>query len=101
MAAGNYVVTIQDNNWCMKTVPYTITEPSDPLAITSQITNNTCNNTGDASISLLLSGGTITNPPFVSWTPSAGGSVVVTGLTASSNTVVVYDDNLCSATETF
>jgi len=91
--AGNYTVTITDNNSCTFDTVVTITEPGI-LSSTVITTNSTCNNS-DGSATINLSGGT--GPYNYNW--SIGGTnSSVTGIPAGIYSVTVTDNNGCSIT---
>lgn len=97
LSAGNYTVTITDDNLCTATSTITVTEPA-VLAAVGVVTNVSCNGLGNGSINLTISGGT---PAYdVLW---SSGAVTedVSGLAPASYTVTVTDDNACVATASF
>ncbi len=97
LAAGNYTVTITDDNLCTATSTITVTEPA-VLAAVGVVTNVSCNGLGNGSINLTITGGT---PAYdVLW---SSGAVTedVSGLAPASYTVTVTDDNACVATASF
>ncbi|PZR23562.1 MAG: hypothetical protein DI539_02865 [Flavobacterium psychrophilum] len=102
LAAGNYAVSIMDDNLgCETQVTATIAEPAAPLAATADSqTNILCfgDATGDATVS--VTGGTV--PYTYSWdTTPAQTTATATGLTAGTYTVTITDDNGCTTTQSF
>jgi gliding motility-associated-like protein len=100
LIAGTYNVTVTDANNCTGTHSVVITSPN-PINISSNQTNVTCNGGNDGSISLTVIGGI---PPYTyTWTgPSCPcpNSPNLTNLKAGSYNVTVRDANNCTATTT-
>ncbi|MEZ0006943.1 hypothetical protein ABH942_002321 [Flavobacterium sp. 28YEA47A] len=97
LAVGTYTVTVTDANMCQTTRSFTITEPTELSASTSQINLN-CNGGANGSIDVTASGGT--SPYTYSWSPSGGTGAIASGLTAGTYTVTITDANLCQITRT-
>ena len=95
IAAGNYTVTVTDNNGCTATLPVTITDaPSQILSETH--VDATCG-VANGSIDLTVAGGTA---PFIySWSNGAT-TEDLTNIAAGNYTVTVTDNNGCTATLT-
>lgn len=99
LAAGNYTVDVTDDNGCVASVSFTITEPT-VLNYTSDVTPASCNGECDGEILINASGGT---PPYqyssdngLSFSPNNP----MTGLCAGNVNVVVQDDNGCLSNST-
>ncbi len=97
--SGSYVLTIMNANGCTASETYLITEPS---AISLSATSTDEMLGSDGTIDLTVSGGT---PNYVfDWDNDGTGdnddTDDLSGLTAGSYTVIVYDDNGCSDTLT-
>ncbi len=90
LAAGTYTVTVTDAEGCVITLPVIITQP-DPLVVTTTQVNVLCNGGNNGSIAATVSGGT--TPFTYSWSPVAGSSPSITGLTAGTYTLSVTDAN--------
>jgi len=95
LSAGNYTVTVQDNNLCTFDLPITITEP--PTVVSGSIVSQTIACFGEAtgSVTVIGSGGT---PPY-QYKLGAGAfqsSGTFTGLSAGNYTITVRDTNLCA-----
>lgn len=58
LAAGNYTITVKDDNDCTFTITETITEPDLLLLTVSNFSDPSCNGDNDGSFSLLGNGGT-------------------------------------------
>jgi len=96
--AGTYTVDVTDANGCIETASVTISEPQ-PLNITTNIIDVSCNGECDGSATVSLNGGTA--PFSYSWShlPNLS-SPTATGLCAGSYTVDVTDVNGCTASAT-
>lgn len=96
LSAGTYVVTITDNNNCVKTLSITITQPPLLVANPSIIPTTCGNNNGSASAN--ASGGTA--PYTYLWSPGGQTTDTITGLSLGTYTITVTDFNNCTATAT-
>ncbi|HRJ37736.1 MAG TPA: hypothetical protein PK798_03040, partial [Flavobacteriales bacterium] len=100
MAAGNYTVTITDNNGCTTASSVTITEPTALTAAISASTMVACNGANTGAATVTPGGGTA--PYNYNWSPAPGsgqGTPSVSNLTANNYTVTVTDGNGCIATD--
>jgi photosystem II stability/assembly factor-like uncharacterized protein len=96
LAAGNYSVTVTDNQMCHNSAGTLLTNPP-PLQMTAALSHATCSGNNDGNIILTTGGGTGTL--LCGWnTGSANCSVG--NLTAGSYTVTVTDANQCSLDST-
>jgi hypothetical protein len=98
LAAGNYSVTVIDDNGCRASATAMITEPA---AINVDFTkvDIDCFGTSTGSIDLIVSGGT--GSYTYSWSGPGGYSATtedITGLAAGTYSVVIADANNCPAT---
>jgi len=110
LTAGEYVITITDANGaiCGSAVKE-IRGPDNPLSITGETTNVTCNGAADGTIDITVAGGGGSSNQFTyfySWTTQDGSGLDPaaedqTGLGPGTYTVVVTDINDCSITESF
>ncbi len=94
LAAGNYSVTVTDNNSCSASAATTVTEPT-AIQISATSTDITCNGLNNGTISLAVTGGI--SPFSYNW----GGGMTAqnrTSLALGTYTVTVTDANLCTAT---
>ena len=102
ISAGSYTINITDNNGCISNGTYTINEPAQPLNLTNTTNEVSCFGGDNGSIDLTVTGGT---PNYnYQWYSQQSGLMSFNGedptlLTADSYTVVVTDQNGCSATE--
>jgi gliding motility-associated-like protein len=92
LVAGIYTANVTDARGCQNAITASITEPN-PISISiNSITNVSCFNGNNGSITVGASGGTPTYS--YSWSPSGVGSTI-SNLTAGSYTVSVKDSHLC------
>jgi len=96
LTAGNYDVTVTDANGCTAVLTHIITEPA-ALTLSETHQDVSCTGAGDGSIDLTVVGGTPTYS--YNWT---GGFITqdLNSLNAGSYTVIVTDNNICTATLT-
>tara|TARA_B100000508_G_scaffold141093_1_gene146528 strand:- start:30794 stop:33802 length:3009 start_codon:yes stop_codon:yes gene_type:complete len=101
LTAGNYWVTITDDNGCQVSTDVTLTEP-DELAVSAAVTSDyngediSCYEASDAEITGVVNGG---SPNYtVEWTDSDGGlgnNLIMNGLDPDIYTILVEDINGC------
>jgi gliding motility-associated-like protein len=97
LSAGNYMVTLTDNNNCQKIQSFTINQTS-AMTATPTITNVSCNGGNNGSISLSISGGA--NPYSYTWSNN-GNAPSINNLTAGTYSVTVTDANNCQSSFTY
>jgi gliding motility-associated-like protein len=97
IAAGSYDVTVTDDAGCSATATFTVGSPT-AIAVNGVETNVICGSS-DGSITTAVSGGTA--PYTYAWTPNNEITSGLTGLAAGNYSVLVTDDNGCTATESF
>ena len=96
LSAGAYSVTVTDGNGCTETLSVQVVEPT-PLALSTAEVHVSCNGGTDGSIDLTVSGGTA--PYTYLWNnPSASTTQDLSSLSIGTYTVVVTDNNGCTAT---
>jgi gliding motility-associated-like protein len=93
LSAGNYQVTVTDNNACTASNSIAITQPAQ-LAANETHVNVLCNGGNSGSISITAAGGTI---PYSYLWNDGNTSSARTSLNAGNYSVVVTDSNLCTA----
>ena len=98
LAAGTYVVVVEDENGCSVSEGVVITEPSEALAATADVQNVSC--TGDASGSVVVNatGGTGAYTYSSDGGTTTQSSNVFGELEAGDYTITVTDANGCSTT---
>ncbi len=100
ITAGTYLVTITDANLCSIVDSLEIGQP-DSLDVQLLVSDITCNNGSNGSISSTITGGTA--PYTIAWTGPAGFSSSdpdISGLLPGSYSVTITDFNNCQITET-
>lgn len=100
LCAGTYDVTVTDANGCTVTDQYIINEPT---AIVLNTTSNSSNcGQSDGSVGVTAMGGTVAVDYTYEWSDGLGNVVantpIATNLPAGSYTILVTDDNGCTAT---
>jgi hypothetical protein len=97
LCAGNYTVTVTDNNGCSNANTVLIQAPSAVAITITNVKNVSCFQGSDGSIQVAASGGT---PGYVySWQPVVGSGPFVTGLKIGTVTVTVIDLKGCTQTQ--
>ena len=95
LLAGQYNVTVTDNNGCTDKDTITVNNNSSPVVTVSPITNLTCNGSNDGTATASVTGGTA---PFTYlWSPGGATDATVTNLGIGTYTVVVTDANSCQS----
>jgi gliding motility-associated-like protein len=97
LAAGNYTVTITDDNGCTMTASASVSSVGGPVVSVQSSSDVTCfggtNGTGTVSAT--------GNSPFTyAWSPSGGNAATATGLAAGTYSVSVVDANNCVTIQT-
>lgn len=96
LIAGNYTLTVTDNNACIATNNITITEPT-PITATINSVNVTCNGLSDGTATVTTNGGTA--PYSFQWNPVGGTTATATNLAAGNYSVTITDANGCVFTQ--
>lgn len=91
LSAGNYTVTLTDQNGCTSNLTLVVSEPL-PLANNFTIVQPTCNGFNDGSIQTSVSGGTA--PYAYSWNTGGTGASIA-GLVSGNYSVMITDSNGC------
>jgi len=100
LAAGTYLITVTDANFCFKTDSVRVDNPYAMNANIAFIADADCNGGCEGFASVIASGGI--EPYFYQWSdPQNQASVTATGLCAGEYTVTVSDFYGCSATSSF
>ncbi len=98
LQAGTYSVTVTDDNACVQTLDVDVFQP-DELLLSDLTTQISCFAADDGAIDLTITGGTGTYT--IAWTSPGGFSSAaedISGLGPDTYTVLVTDQNNCSAT---
>lgn len=94
LCAGNYTVNVIDANGCSSgAIPFTITQPANPLSAVISVNNLLCNGLCNGSASVTVSGGT--TPYTYTWS-NGQTTPVATGLCAGNYSVTITDANGCT-----
>jgi gliding motility-associated-like protein len=101
LRAGDYTVTVTDNNGCEQTLgPVTVIQPSEITVSDVLTTDVNCNGESNGAISITPAGGT--SPYTYTWTGLVSGPVSTdqnpSGLAADTYTLTITDNTLCSKT---
>lgn len=98
LSTGTYTVTATDANGCNITDSLTITQPSAPLSSTITVTNNSCFQSSDGSLSANVAGGT--TPYAYAWSSAPDDTLATaSNLAAGAYTVTITDANGCTITD--
>ena len=92
--AGNYTVSVLDNNSCAASTSLTINQPS-PITANPTSSPATCGQ-ANGTANVIVSGGT--SGYTYTWSPSGGNSNSATGLSGGAYTVTIKDANNCLST---
>ncbi|MGF1564708.1 MAG: gliding motility-associated C-terminal domain-containing protein [Flavobacteriales bacterium] len=94
LAAGNYALTLTDDNDCTVEVAYDVLEPS-AITIDAVVDDISCNGATDGTITVTVSGGA--EPYTLAWTGPHGASndPVINNVGAGTYILTVTDDNGC------
>ncbi|MFN5459249.1 MAG: T9SS type A sorting domain-containing protein, partial [Bacteroidota bacterium] len=98
LSAGNYTVSVTDNNGCTISQSVSISQPNG-LSISGNPTNPLCHGGSTGSIDISVSGGSL--PYSYMWTPNNQTTEDISNLSAGSQTVQVTDANGCTQTSSF
>ena len=96
LCAGDYGVTVTDNNNCIVTGTWTITGP-DALLANATATDETTEGANDGTATASPTGGT---PPYTYLWNNDSTTQQITGLVPGAYTVTVTDDNNCEVSQT-
>lgn len=91
LTAGNYTVTIEDNNGCSFVGNYTVTQPTE-IALSATVVDANCSGSITGSINLSVSGGT---GGYTYLWSTGSTNQDISGLLAGTYTVTVTDANGC------
>jgi hypothetical protein len=94
LAAGSYTLIATDANSCLS-APNTIslTNPTQ-IAISKNISNPTCNNSANGSVTATVTGGSA--PYTYSWSPKGGVASTASNLTAGKYFITITDAKNCT-----
>ncbi len=92
LPAGDFSVTITDNNGCTSETSFTLTEPEE-YSIEIDLGIPACQNTIDGSISISVNGGT--QPYDFYWSNGFVGSPILQNLSSGAYSLTIEDANGC------
>lgn len=98
LIAGSYQVTIQDANNCTATASFTVNQPTALNIASAPFKNIRCFGGNDGFITVNPAGGT--SPYTYNWNNSQT-TATINSLTASTYTVTVTDNKLCTITASY
>lgn len=93
LLAGDYTLTVTDNNGCIISQTFTVTQPSGPFNVGFNPVNITCFGGSDGEVNLTLSGAT---PPYSYLWSNGETTQSIQNLTAGTYTLSVEDANGCT-----
>ncbi|MBN8701710.1 MAG: gliding motility-associated C-terminal domain-containing protein [Bacteroidetes bacterium] len=103
LSSGTYSVVVSDGNNCnsLNTLTVSISQPSQLLASSGSVTDESCSGVADGAASVVASGGSggLVYKLFPGSISNSNGNF--TGLTSGTYTVTVEDANNCSASYQF
>jgi gliding motility-associated-like protein len=97
LIAGTYTVTVTDQNFCVNTNSFVVTQPTI-ITLSATSTSVLCNGGATGSIDLTVSGGT---PTYTYLWSNGATNQDPTGLIAGTYTVTVTDLNSCTRSQSF
>ena len=97
LCAGNYSLTITDDEGCDTTINFII-NPKSIIIPSRSFTNESCENACDGTIDLIVSGGQA--PYSYNWSIPVGNTANVTGLCAGTYSVTITDAVSCDTSIT-
>ncbi len=100
LAAGNYNLTVTDQNLCTATATYVVNAGPNAVIISNPVvTDVSCNGAADGSISITLGGGT--GAITVSWSNAAGNVTSISSLAPGNYSVTATDQSGCSTSASY
>jgi gliding motility-associated-like protein len=100
LSAGNYTLTVTDDNGCTNTATFVLTQPTQLTASETHV-NVLCFGDATGSATITVTGGTPGAGYTYSWTSGVSTTNTAANLTAGTYTVVVTDSNNCTVQQSF
>ncbi|HYG51826.1 MAG TPA: T9SS type A sorting domain-containing protein, partial [Flavobacteriales bacterium] len=101
LGAGTYALIATNNLGCSDSETYIVTEPTAISMGALTITHASCHGSSDGEIELIVGGGTVSGTYNYNWNSGMYTTEDLSGVPAGSYTVVVTDDNACTASQSF
>ncbi len=98
LCAEGHTVRITDNNGCVTTASYTVTEPIDALTVSLSGTSPQCSEKCEGSSTASPAGGTL---PYAYLWSSGAATITAENLCPATHNLIVTDGNGCTATDNF
>jgi hypothetical protein len=95
LPAGTHTIAVKDLNSCTGYITVTLLHINTAITMASAITNVSCKNGNDGSISTTISGGVGIAPYSYLWTPGNSTASSISNLTAGTYTLKVTDNAGC------
>ncbi|MES2284800.1 MAG: PKD domain-containing protein, partial [Bacteroidota bacterium] len=94
LSATTYTIQVTDTNSCVKTEPFTITQPAAALSVTLSFTAGSCFGGSNGSASAVAAGGTA--PYNYSWMPGNNNGSTFSNILTGTYTVSITDSRGCT-----
>lgn len=101
LAAGDYTVSLTDGTGCTYEETITVTGPTEALSLNGATIQETCNDTNDGAIELVVNNAAPGALTYEWSDPSIGNTPLATGLSAGTYSVVIIDANGCRTDASF
>ena len=98
LTAGNYTLTVFDNNGCSTSANTSLSQPAFATSLTAVVANESCANTPTGAINLTVNSPT---PGFTYFWNNGAATQDITAITANLYAVTVTDNNGCTTTASF
>ncbi len=94
LEAGTYQLSVIDENNCLSTFEFTLSQPDNLLATPGMVSNVSCFGEADGAITLDVQGGK--SPYVFDWLHSNDSSASIDNLSAGLYELLITDDNSCT-----
>lgn len=98
LSADTYKLTVTDKNNCQLTDSFRLRQPTSPIQLKARITDLSCFEQNDGSISLTIKGGKY---PYDVYWDNQQTNTEITNLKAQTYRVQITDKNFCTKTDSF
>lgn len=100
LAAGTYAIAVKDNAGCLSTATQVVADGASTLSLTATSTDATCNGTANGTITITAVGGIAPYQYSVDGGTTWQSGANFTTVAAGTHTVMVKDNNGCTASIT-